>query len=193
MEGCTNKAAARGLCTKHRGAGEAGECKCLADGCGANATSVVPEMSPALLKVVALMRVRGLCGKHSHNLCSAEGCSNDAKPRGLYCETHAKKRACSIAGCGTAVKARGVCRKHGAFGYCSFSNCTTAARSTAQGMCSRHGGGARKECKVEGCKTLSQARGVCRKHGASGPCHFDGCTTNARSGSANCKKHGGGN
>ena len=62
----------------------------------------------------------------------------------------------------------------------------------ARERCRKHGGGSKKECKTEGCSTLVKARGVCAKHGARGMCNFDGCTTNAQSGSAHCYEHGGG-
>ena len=105
--------------------------------------------------------------------------------------THAGyKKACSTAGCNTAVQSRGLCRPHGAFGFCSFGNCTTAAIG-GKGRCSRHSGGSTKVCKMKGCTTLAAARGVCVKHGALGTCQYESCTTSPSNGSQHCIKHGG--
>ena len=87
--------------------------------------------------------------------------------------------------------------KHGAFGVCSFNNCTTASTLKAKRTCYRHSGhsghSSETVCKTKGCSSLTAARGACYKHGAQGTCQFDGCTTNAYSrGSPYCRKHGGG-
>ena len=105
------------------------------------------------------------------------------------CKKHDSKTvACSVEGCGTNVQNRGLCRKHGAYGICSFTNCTTPAQ--ARGRCCLHSGGSRKVCKMDGCNTIAVARGVCGKHGARGTCKFKGCTTNAQKKGRYCAPHG---
>ena len=111
-----------------------------------------------------------------------------------YSKRYSHVKVCSTAECGAAAKVRGLCMKHGAYGFCSFGGCSTAALSVAKGTCSKHGARrSRKVCTTEGCTTFARARGVCTKHGAFGPCQVDGCTTNAISvGSPCCYTHGGG-
>eukprot|EP00729_Bicosta_minor_P003065 gene3065-biopygen25866 len=122
--------------------------------------------------------------KHGGKLCSVDGCTTNAKARGVC-----KKHGANGTYCPNKVVARRVCAKHGANGFCSFGNCKTAARN--KGRCSRHGGGSTKVCKVKDCDTLAKARGLCRKHGASGTCTTKGCTTSAITGFKHCFKHGG--
>ena len=145
--GCTTAAIAGGFaCAKH-----GGNAICTADGCIRNAR---PR--------------KKVCFVHSADRkpCSAEGCGNIAKARGL-CEKHdggKKKKVCSTEGCDTAVYARGVCCKHGAMGFCSVANCTSVVRT--RGRCVLHGGGSKKVCKVNGCTSLVHKRSLCVVHGA---------------------------
>ena len=78
-------------------------------------------------------------------------------------------------------------------GFCSFGDCTSAARSGALRRCCKRSGGNTKVCSIKICTTLVQARGLCTKHGAHGTCQFDGCTASPRQGSQHCFVHGGGN
>eukprot|EP00729_Bicosta_minor_P032806 gene32806-biopygen26583 len=182
------------VCTKHGAFGI-----CTAQGCETNAR---PGQ-------------KGHCAKHSKDkpTCSASGCGNIVKARGL-CEKHGARGFCSTAGCDSgAIKdglclkhgangfctfndcktyaaARGLCNRHGASGLCLFYECPTAAR--ARGLCIRHGGRSQKVCDIEGCKTFAVARSRCGRHGAHGWCKVDGCTTPAAQGFEHCFKHGGG-
>ena len=56
---------------------------------------------------------------------------------------------------GTPSVARGICTKHGAYGFCSVGGCSSAALSTTKGTCTKHGGSRSKVCKTEGCTTLA--------------------------------------
>eukprot|EP00729_Bicosta_minor_P032764 gene32764-biopygen23547 len=160
----------KGVCTKHGAHGI-----CTAWGCKTNAYE----------------GKKGLCLKHSKDkaTCSASGCSNIVKARGL-CEKHGARGFCSTAGCDSGAYKDGLCRKHGASGFCTFNDCTTAAKS--RGLCARHGGSSTKVCDIEGCKTRAQARGRCKRHGAYGWCKVDGCNTPAAQGFEHCIAHGGG-
>ena len=81
------------------------------------------------------------------------------------CERHDPQRPiCSTPGCNTTVQARGLCQTHGAFGFCTFDNCTTAAISTALGRCCRHGGRSKVPCLIDGCTNIGRMRGICVKH-----------------------------
>eukprot|EP00729_Bicosta_minor_P011680 gene11680-biopygen2360 len=218
VRGCTTKAQGRGLCTKHGARG-----KCVQMGCVANAQKrgghcfahkkkvacAHPNCSTPLVpgkgvctrhgahgictawgcKTNARKGNKGLCLKHSKDkaTCSASGCSNGVRARGL-CRTHGAQGSCSTAGCDTGAVKDGLCSKHGANGFCTFNDCTTAAN--ARGLCARHG--RTKVCDIEGCKTLAHARGRCARHGAYGWCKADGCATPAAQGFEHCIKHGGG-
>eukprot|EP00729_Bicosta_minor_P032821 gene32821-biopygen2830 len=160
----------KGVCSKHGAQGI-----CTAWGCKTNAYA----------------GKKGHCLKHSKDkpICSASGCSNGVRARGL-CRTHGAQGSCSTAGCDSGAAKDGLCFKHGANGFCTFTDCTTAAQS--RGLCGRHGGGKTKVCDIEGCKTLAAAHSRCKRHGAYGWCKVDGCTTPAAQGFEHCFAHGGG-
>eukprot|EP00729_Bicosta_minor_P023087 gene23087-biopygen25435 len=220
IEGCTTKAKARGLCNKHGANG-----KCVTMGCVTNAEKRGGHCKKHSQKVACahpncstpLIPGKGVCTKHgAFGICTAWGCkSNACEGKKGLCFKHSKdKPTCSTLGCSNIVKARGVCRTHGAYGFCStagcgsgaikdglctkhgikkictFDDCTTAAQ--ARGLCVRHGGGSRKACNIDGCKTLAASRSRCTKHGANGWCKVDRCTTPAAPGFEHCIKHGGG-
>ena len=63
---------------------------------------------------------------------------------------------CTIAGCGTNVKARGLCFQHGAYGVCSVAGCST--NTVARDLCVKHG--AKDASSVAGCSTNAAARGL---------------------------------
>ena len=119
-----------------------------------------------------------------------------------------KPSQCSVQGCTTAAKTRGMCGKHGNK-RCSRSGCATTTQADGSGLCNRHGGGYR--CVTPGCtknvsrnnrctrhqpvpppgrSPVSQARGIRKRHGSM-PCTTTGCTTLARSNGL-CIRHGGG-
>ena len=54
-------------------------------------------------------------GGKKRKVCVADGCPNIAKQKGQLCTKHGGKR-CSVDGCSTRVKARGLCGKHGKHG-----------------------------------------------------------------------------
>eukprot|EP00729_Bicosta_minor_P016828 gene16828-biopygen9392 len=198
VDGCTTNAHARGVCSKH---GANGKCKTI--NCATNAVqrgghcgkhggvggfcqAIPPCNTPAIPG-------KFVCAMHgAHGICSVWGCTNNANNSGRgVCRAHdIKVLLCSTPDCPNKVAARRVCAKHGAYGFCSFGNCKTAA--VGKGRCARHGGGRTKECKVKDCNTIAVARGLCSKHGAHGTCATKGCTTNAQTGFQHCFKHGGG-
>eukprot|EP00729_Bicosta_minor_P005556 gene5556-biopygen16858 len=197
VDGCASNAKARGVCYIH---GANGECKTI--NCATNAVkrggycrkhggrggfcqAIPPCNTPAVPG-------KFVCTMHgAHGICNAWGCTKNANSSGRgVCRAHdIKVLLCSTPDCPNKIIARRVCKKHGAYGFCSFGNCKTAAAS--KGRCARHGGGSTKVCKVKDCNTLAVARGLCGKHGAHGTCTTKGCTTNARQGSKHCSKHGG--
>ena len=135
----------------------------------------------------------GVCTHHSAKVkCSSLSCRSNAVLKGL-CTKHGAHGICFTEGCDDGVYARGLCKPHGGNGFCSWGllqeRCTTAA--SVRGRCGKHVH-TKKECKVEGCNTAVIKRGLCGKHGAHGTCKFDGCATNASSGSTHCWTHGGG-
>eukprot|EP00729_Bicosta_minor_P033015 gene33015-biopygen10761 len=196
VEGCTTKATARGLCSKHGAKG-----KCVTMGCVANARKRGGHCFAHKKKVACahpncstpLVPGKGVCTKHgAFGICTAWGCKTNAAPgKKGHCFTHSKDKAtCSTSDCSNGAVKDGLCVKHGAKGFCTFDDCTTAAHS--RGLCGRHGGGRTKVCTIEGCKTRAQARDRCVRHGAYGWCKVDGCTTPAAQGFEHCVAHGGG-
>ena len=197
VDGCPTKTMARGLCFKHGAKGE-----CLREDC----TTPARKKGRLCFKHTAKLscanpgcdtpQVLGkfVCIKHgAYGYCTTDACINNAMSMSGKCRKHDSKTvACSTEGCSTNAVARGVCNKHGALGICTFNKCTSAVK--ARGRCRKHGGVSKKKvCTEEGCTTFAYARGVCAKHGANGTCMFAGCTSNAKSGSSHCFKHGGGN
>eukprot|EP00729_Bicosta_minor_P004174 gene4174-biopygen24904 len=92
---CTTAANARGLCARHGG----GKTKvCDIDGC----------------KTIA--HAHGRCGRHgAYGWCKAGGCTTPARHGFEHCVAHGggkKRKPCSVAGCITNSRARGLCWKH---------------------------------------------------------------------------------
>ena len=143
-EGCSNIAQSRGLCSKH----------------GANGTC-------SFNKCTSAARTRGRCGKHGgKKVCKEEGCTTRAVARGV-CGKHGANGTCKFEGCtSNAQSGSSHCCKHGGGNQkpCSVAGCTTTSKR--KGLCGKHGG--RKVCKKDGCTTLERAPGVCFKHGARG-------------------------
>ena len=95
--------------------------------------------------------------------CSVQGCTTAIKARGM-CSKHYKRNTgatCSVQGCTTATKARGMCGKHGNK-RCSFSGCATAAQDDVSGLCNHHGGGRR--CTTPGCTKNAKRNTKCIRH-----------------------------
>ena len=74
-----------------------------------------------------------------------------------------EKKMCSIPGCPSLVKRRGLCRTHGGV-KCKHQDCPNLA-TVGGGMCTRHGG---YQCAAQGCTKISRAgRGeYCAEHAA---------------------------
>ncbi|TYZ68971.1 hypothetical protein PybrP1_012929, partial [[Pythium] brassicae (nom. inval.)] len=105
-------------------------------------------------------------------MCTADGCSNLSRSRGL-CKAHGGGRRCSVDGCTRASQSGSLCITHGGGKRCTVDGCVKAAQS--RGMCKAHGGGVR--CRVDGCTKSSQGDGFCRSHGGGRRCgHLSGCT-----------------
>eukprot|EP00985_Skeletonema_marinoi_P003190 scaffold1323_cov106-Skeletonema_marinoi.AAC.9 len=100
--------------------------------------------------------------------CSADGCMNQAKNRGV-CRRHGarapiKQKLCSSEGCTDIVVNGGVCVRHGAKRkLCSSEGCTNQVR--CGGLCLKHGAKI-KLCSSEGCTNIVVNGGVCVRHGA---------------------------
>ena len=69
-------------------------------------------------------------------------------------------KKCSHDGCTNNAKSRGLCKRHGGGMRCQApGGCNTSARPG--GFCIAHGGGL---CKVEGCRTGARTKGLCSIH-----------------------------
>ena len=105
-----------------------------------------------------------ICDKHKGGAtCSVQGCTTAIKARGM-CGKHYKHNrgaTCSVQGCTTATKARGMCGKHGDK-RCSYSGCATAAQADGSGLCNYHGGGRR--CITPGCTKNVKRNNRCIRH-----------------------------
>ena len=173
VDGCSTNAVARGVCGKHGAMG-----KCSVSDCSTNATNK-----------------GGFCARHGgkDGFCTAPGCVTPAIPGKGVCTKHGgggNRKPCSVDGCTANAQARGLCKKHGAYGKCSVNDCSTNAQNKG-GFCGGHGGRKRKPCSVAGCSTKEQARGLCGKHGARGKCNVSDCSTNATTKDGFCARHGG--
>ena len=93
--------------------------------------------------------------------------AREQKDRGLV---KTQRSTCSAVGCSNVSKKKGVCRKHGGADKCNISGCSTNA--VARGVCIKHG--ANGLCSAQGCTTNANRRGVCVKHGAKGLCSAQG-------------------
>ena len=123
---------------------------------------------------------RGLCKNHgARGLNTAAGCSRDAVSSSVSQKHTAKHTVpCSLPGCtNIAVKAGGVCVKHGAHGFCTAAGCT--AGSVGRGVCSKHKPKIKSTCSTLGCSNTGEKQGLCRKHGAQGFCATAGCNAGA--------------
>ncbi|RLN94357.1 hypothetical protein BBJ28_00016494 [Nothophytophthora sp. Chile5] len=92
--------------------------------------------------------------------CSLDGCSSLARSRGL-CKAHGGGKRCQVPGCGLSDQGGGCCIRHGGGKRCQVPGCDKSAQS--RHFCKAHGGGMR--CKVPGCEKSSQGGGCCRSHG----------------------------
>eukprot|EP00729_Bicosta_minor_P032666 gene32666-biopygen11569 len=171
MNGCNTGAVKDGLCTKH-GAKKI----CTFNDCTTAAHS------------------RGVCWRHGGGrtkVCDIEGCKTLAKACGR-CARHGAFGWCKDDGCTTPARQGSEhCIAHGGGKKekpCSVAGCTTTSRS--KGLCGKHGGG-NGECRIAGC--TNQIYGflkTCKTHGGSGYCqHPSGCITPATKYGANCRKH----
>eukprot|EP00729_Bicosta_minor_P015262 gene15262-biopygen27155 len=171
--GCDTGARNDGLCQKHGAYGF-----CTFDDCTTAAQS----------------RGRGLCARHgggSTKVCDIEGCKTLALARSS-CGRHGAYGWCKFDGC-TTPAARGFehCITHGGEKKrkpCSVAGCTTTSR--CKGLCGKHGGG-NGECKIAGCSSRSYGfLKTCTTHGGRGYCqHPSGCIAPATKYGANCTKH----
>ena len=78
-----------------------------------------------------------------------------------FCYRHNGGSKCSVPGCTTATKARGMCGRHGNK-RCSHPGCTTATQADCSGLCNRHGGGYR--CVMPGCTKNVSRNNRCIRH-----------------------------
>ncbi|RLN72103.1 hypothetical protein BBJ28_00013836 [Nothophytophthora sp. Chile5] len=92
--------------------------------------------------------------------CSLDGCSSLARSRGL-CKAHGGGKRCQVPGCGLSDQGGGCCIRHGGGKRCQVPGCDKSAQS--RHFCKAHGGGMR--CKTPGCEKSSQGGGCCRSHG----------------------------
>ena len=124
---CRADAVLRGLCSKHDG----GTGMCSFDNCttvvnlrGLTAAQcakhIVRRRKACKEEGCATRAVRfGLCSKHgAHGPCTFEGCTTNALVGFEVCRKHGggkqQRKACSVVGCSTLVRCRGLCTKHGA-------------------------------------------------------------------------------
>lgn len=134
-------------------------------------------------KCTSNVRARDLCIRHgAYGVCNRDGCKTMAACKRGLCVKHGAYGVCSHVGCKHAIRASGVCGKHGAI--CIRDGCTSVARTS--GLCTKHG--AYGLCSRNGCKTAAVGHGLCVKHGAYGICAHTGCTTAPRS-NGRCHKH----
>ena len=147
---CTTAAQSRGLCVRH-GGGSAKKV-CDIEGCK------------------TLVQARGRCRRHgAYGWCKIDGCTTPAAQGFEHCIAHGggkkkKRKPCSVAGCTTTSKCKGLCHQHG---------------------------GGQDECKIAGCTNQSYGfLKTCKTHGGSGYCqHPSGCIAPATKYGANCTKH----
>lgn len=142
IKACVTNAYARGVCKKHGALGNCVESGCItyaqnAGGyCGKHSKKVacaVPRCSTPAVPG------RGVCYKHgAYGVCTTWGCKTNAKhgKTGL-CTKHSKNKAtCFASDCSNIVIARGLCRTHGAYGFCTSDGCDSGA--VKGGLCNRH-------------------------------------------------------
>ncbi|EQC25293.1 hypothetical protein SDRG_16846 [Saprolegnia diclina VS20] len=119
--------------------------------------------------------------------CQFNSCHQPVLPGSTKCDFHRNRSECSMPDCSNQVFARKLCVRHGGRPLCSFDGCR--ANAHRRGFCCRHGAkGSKKHCIEPGCARLAQSKHKCVRHGGGRPCHFEGCTTHARSG-GHCSRH----
>ena len=106
------------------------------------------------------------CGAHGGGYrCQSLDCTNRAVSGGprpyAFCYRHNGGAICSVPGCTTATKARGMCGRHGNK-RCSHPGCTTATQADGSGLCNRHGGGYR--CLMPECTKNVSRNNRCTRH-----------------------------
>ena len=103
-------------------------------------------------------------------------------------------KRCSVDGCDTPAKLRGLCQRHGGGSMCVVEGCERGAK--VRNLCGEHGGS--KKCTVPGCVKLDRGRGFCQKHGelvgvGAPTCAAPSCEKKAVSKTKRlCAEHGGG-
>ena len=116
---CDAGAEAHGVCGKHgaRGFCSFGNCKTAAVskgrcwGHGGGSTKVCKVKDCDTLAIA-----RGLCNKHgARGTCTTKGCTTNARQLTKHCFKHGggKKEPCSVAGCITTSRVKGLCYRHG--------------------------------------------------------------------------------
>eukprot|EP00729_Bicosta_minor_P019955 gene19955-biopygen17327 len=172
---CPSKVVARRVCAKHGAYGfcSFGSCKTAAVSkgrCVRHGGSTKKECKVKDCNTLA--SARGLCSKHgAYGTCATKGCATNARTGSQQCSKHGgrKNTPCSVAGCTTTSRVKGLCAKHGGGpGRCYAGNCT----KQIVGMwmtCAAHGG--HGECAhPSGCRypvlksTKKDGRGFCKKH-----------------------------
>ena len=115
--------------------------------------------------------IGSMCHPVDKQICRFEGCTNEARRRGL-CRKHGRKTdkpiaTCHFEGCRNKVVNKGLCLRHGANkSTCKHDGCNNYA--VRRGVCKMHGAQTiRKRCRHEGCNNFAQRRGVCKSHGAN--------------------------
>ncbi|KAL9186498.1 hypothetical protein ACHAXT_005736 [Thalassiosira profunda] len=121
----------------------------------------------------------------------ADDAFEDAKPPAKKKAKYdpSKVRICSVAGCRSQARQKGVCVRHGAKNECRHEGCTNHAKRG--GVCVRHGATIPR-CKHPGCRNVRVKNGVCHSHGAEKikkQCTVDGCT-NQQIRKGVCVRHG---
>ena len=130
-----------------------------------------------LLKVVVNRKQRDRRSRPKY-VCATDGCTNQPAARGV-CRKHGAYGICTVDGCmSTGENCSQLCNKHGARGLCILPGCTT--NITSKGLCFKHGGGKRAGCKHADCNTNAvSGHSLCYKHSNKSKCLEEGCTTNA--------------
>ena len=142
-------------------------------------------------------------------ICSIDGCKNNATARGENCQEHGGKRIraprkrCSQRGCTKRESLKlgnGLCQScdpqytPDARPKCSIDGCDNNAASG--GGCRTHGGKRIYKCRLDGCEKWAAVGGYCHRHRSPSlresnmsTCYLDGCSENLVEGSGLCTKH----
>jgi len=118
--------------------------------------------------------------REQRNKCTIEDCDATIYIYKL-CRKHIKGHStliCSVKGCITYAKLRGLCHHHGGHDICSTKGCTRHAR--VGGLCDPHRGYKRKKCVVVGCTNQGTWKLHCNRHNGFSKCIVDECTKQAR-------------